>query len=128
MRPVAMAQGLHSAHQFAPARVFYKFHPFFDHEVSVIRTLRSGGKSVIVQVGDSDLKIAVPAWMLDQAHCQPLALKDKACIDLDALLQLREIVDLHLGGPVAENMGSHPTALKGERHGQEPSADSSANT
>lgn len=122
------ARSSHTAHQLNRSRVFYKFHPFFDHEISAIRTLRSGGESVIVRISDNDLRIAVPAWMLDQAHCKSMVLKDEPRIQLDALRQLREIVDLHVGHLIANNMSSHSTERTGERHGQESLTDSPADT
>lgn len=91
---MSVSRPSHTAHQLVRSRVFYKFHPFFDCEVSVIRRLRSGDEAFIVQIDNSDLRIAVPAWMLDQAHCQSLVLKNRPCVELNALRQLREIVDL----------------------------------
>jgi hypothetical protein len=93
----------------------------------VIRTLRAGGESVIVQIGDGDLRIAVPQWMLDQSHCRMLILMEHARVDLDALRQLREIVDLQLDRLRGNNMGSHPIEPTGEHHGQGPTTDSPTN-
>jgi hypothetical protein len=115
----------HTAHQLGSARIFYRFHPFFCREVSVIRRLRADDSAVIVQVADSELKISVPGWMLERSFCDHLVLEAAARVDVNALRQLREIVDLQSAALRVDNMGSH--SATGEPHGHEPSADSSAN-
>ena len=83
---------------------------------------------MIVEVVDSELRICVPGWMLDQSFCDGLSLQENAQLELNALRELRGIIDLQLAPSVGNNIGSHPTAAKGERHGKEPSADSTAGT
>ena len=94
----------------------------------MIRRLRADESSVIVEVVDSELRIAVPGWMLDQSFCDSLRLQENARIELEALRELREVVDLQLATLVGDNMGSQSTAAKGERHGKEPSADATTGT
>ena len=64
--------------------------------------------------------------MLDQSFCDGLSLQGNVQLDLNSLRELRGIVDLQLGASLDNNMGSHPRAVKGQRHGKEPSADSTA--
>jgi hypothetical protein len=96
--------------------------------VFVVRRLRADDSSVIVEVIDSELRISVPGWMLDESFCDGLSLQENARLELTALRELRGIVDLQFAMGLGDNMGSQSTAAKGEHHGKEPSADSTAGT
>ena len=91
----------HTAHQSGTVTVLYRFHPFFQATVTVVRTSnRTNEPSVLVRVepfddepSDSpDLRIVIPCWMLDQTACHSVRLCDKPVIQLSALLQLKQLV------------------------------------
>jgi hypothetical protein len=47
---------------------------------------------VIVSLEDG-LRIAIPKWMLDQAYCAALPAEPKPRLSLQALVDLRELID-----------------------------------
>jgi hypothetical protein len=95
------------------ARIHYRFHPFFDRQVTVLRTIRRGDiPAMIVRIdplqGEEDaeeLHISIPGWMLDEEACLRVVLDaNTARIAIDALLRLRTLVDSGL------------MVAKGDRH------------
>jgi hypothetical protein len=95
------------------ARILYRFHPFFDRQVTVLRTIRRGEiPAMIVRVeplqGEDDseeLRISIPLWMLDDATCSRIVVNaNGGRIAIDALLRLRTLVDSGL------------MVAKGDRH------------
>jgi hypothetical protein len=84
------AKRQHTAHQ--SARIYYRHHPFFDQEVQIVRTIRLTNPSVIVRFEDG-LRIAIPRWMLDAAYCAALPEKSTARLSLQALVELRDLID-----------------------------------
>jgi len=70
----------------------------------------------MIRVIDADLKISVPAWMLDQSVCSSMAIEGIAMIALSSLRDLRESVDLQLAAISANNIGSQ--IASGEPDGQ----------
>ena len=82
----------HTTHQLGPRKIAYRFHPFFERQVEVIRRLRAHEEpAVIVQV-EGDGRIAVPCWMLDQSVCESLELAEEPRISIEALLQLNDLI------------------------------------
>ena len=84
------------------ARIKYRFHPFFDRQVTVLRTVRRGDMpAMIVRIdplqGDEDaeeLHISVPSWMLDEEACARVVMDaNNPRIAIHALLRLRTLVD-----------------------------------
>ena len=82
----------HTAHQSQRARICYRHHPFFDHDVEIIRSLRQSEPSVIIRLDDG-LRIAIPNWMLDAVYCSSLSDLRTPRIAIHALCQLRELLD-----------------------------------
>jgi hypothetical protein len=122
----------HTAHQLGRTRIFYRFHPYFEREVDVVRALRREGEPCFIvrldgDTGDRDLSIAVPGWMLDPVACQDLAIQPTARLDIDSLLRLRQLVDLHSRTQI-EDAGSCSKNPPGGNDGPEPdhSAETSA--
>ena len=65
---------------------------------------------------DPELRIVVPGWMLDETACSMIIVRDKPQIQLQALVQLRELVD-QLVLPTGEGHGdSGSIEAKGDRH------------
>ena len=83
----------HTTHQLGPIRIAYRFHPFFDHEVRVIRGLRAREEPAVIVEIDEDLRIAVPCWMLDALCCRSMVIEEQPRISIDALVQLRDLID-----------------------------------
>ena len=77
----------------------------------------------MIRIVDVDLKISVPAWMLDPVVCEDLVLEDISKIELNAIQQLREAVDLQWAVISVNNEGSQ--FVTGEPDGQAPSTNSS---
>ena len=42
---------------------------------------------------EADLRLMVPSWMLDEGCCQAVTVEKKARIAVDALLELRALLD-----------------------------------
>ena len=116
----------HTACQLGAARIVYRFHPFFDRQVSVLRTIRLGDEpAVVVRVEaldadpgseDSQLRISVPCWMLDEAACAKVVVGDVPRIEVDALMRLRRFLD-----QLGKTSGGEPSVsgvmmAKGDRH------------
>ena len=93
------------------------------------RTTRCGVPAVLVRVeraedesaDDSELRIVVPDWMLDELACSKVVVRDKPQIELQALLRLGEVVD-RLQAPTddqptgQERDDSSSLKAKGDRH------------
>ena len=78
----------------------------------------------MIRIVDVDLKISVPAWMLDRLACRDMIHQSVARIELNAIQELREVVDLQLAVISANNEGSQ--FITGEPNGESLSTDSSA--
>ncbi len=74
-------------------RFAYRFHPFFGHEVRVIRRLRAGVDTMVIVQGEPDLRIVAPDWMLDEGCCAAMVVEGCARISVEALVDLRGLVD-----------------------------------
>jgi hypothetical protein len=105
-------------------KIVYRFHPFFDYEVTVLRRTRHGGEAaVLVQVdhreedrSDPELRISVPVWMLDQAACWTVVARDLPRIDVNALVHLRTLVDGLAKSAGQDTDASGSMMAKGDRH------------
>jgi hypothetical protein len=104
----------------------YRFHPFFNRQVAVLRRIRNGDQpAVIVLVEpletdaedeESQLRISVPCWMLDEAACASIVSRDVPRIDGDALVSLQGLLD-QLGMPSGQpHAESGSMMAKGDRH------------
>jgi hypothetical protein len=108
------------------AAIVYRFHPFFDRQITVLRRIRQGDHpAVIVRVipqdsqpesEDSELRINVPCWMMDSAACGKVQLSDQPRIDVDALCKLRRLVDQFFKASSNAKGSSGPMMAKGDRH------------
>jgi hypothetical protein len=114
----------HTACQLGRARIIYRFHPFANKDVTVLRRTRYGGDpAVLVRVehddknsDDPELRVVVPCWMLDQAACSAVVVRDTPRINIDALNHLRQLVDQFAKTSGQENGDSVPMTAKGDRH------------
>ena len=113
----------HTTHQLGPRKIAYRFHPFFDREVQVIRKLRAYEEAALLVQVDDDVRIAIPCWMLDQSVCEPMELSEKPRISIESLLQLNDLITQRTslvkedgtgrGSNVDEREATRPTTTKG---------------
>lgn len=93
----------------------------------MLRTFsRSDVPAVLVQVVNArddvddanarELKIAVPCWMLDQTACSVVVVQEKPRLRIEALLQLRGLVDRLVSAVAERQPESHGSNAKGDRH------------
>ena len=86
-----------TAHSLYPAKICYRYHPCHGVEVERIRYLRRGGDAPIVIVRLPDgLQLAIPEWMLNPEICERLRTEARPRISLDALVELRPLIDAQL--------------------------------
>jgi len=83
-----------TAHSLYPAKISYRYHPCHGVEVERIRYLRRGGDAPIVIVKLPDgLQLAIPEWMLNPEICERLRTEARPRISLDALVELRTLIN-----------------------------------
>ena len=86
-----------TAHSLYPAKICYRYHPCHGVEVERIRYLRRGGDAAIVIVRlPHGLQLAIPEWMLSPEICERLRTEAGPRISLDALIELRTLIDAQL--------------------------------
>ena len=65
---------------------------------------------------DDGLRVATPAWMLDEVWCRAMRLEERPRISVAALLLLRDLVDLQVTSPGDNNSVSGFMEVKGDCH------------
>jgi hypothetical protein len=75
-----------------------------------VRRFRRVAADILIVALADGLQLAVPAWMLDPAACEPLCVTATPRISLSALRQLRTLLDAQaLGtGPAPPYAGASP--------------------
>ena len=87
----------HTTHKLGPGRIAYRFHPFFDREVRVVRRLRAQETpTVIVEVVDENFRFALPCWMLDSLVCNSFTVETDPQLPVEALISLRTFLDTQI--------------------------------
>jgi hypothetical protein len=82
----------HTAHKSPLAKIYYRFHPDFGKEVTIIRRFHiMAGNNVQIRLPDGT-QLAVPDWMLDEQACQDVRECDRPCITIPALTHLRRLL------------------------------------
>ena len=73
--------------------VAYRFHPWYGQDVVVIREINKGGQSFVHgHLVDSELILAVPSWMFEEALCSSFRELDTPEVDCKAIHQLRVLL------------------------------------
>jgi hypothetical protein len=109
----------HTTHDPHSIKICYRFHPFNGVEVEVIRFLRiSRSVILIVKLLPGGTQIAVPEWMLNPQFCDRLSIEDKPRISIDALMDLRRLIDAQSLSSAAK-APAHAESPAGELHGQQ---------
>lgn len=101
LRGLRSASGKHShtAHVSGTAKIYYPHHPNCGQAVTLVRRCASFGPGLVqveLPLGD---QLLVADWMLDEHSCYGMDVVAEPRLDIAALLELRELVDLHLSRP-----------------------------
>lgn len=89
----------HTAHVSGTAKIYYPHHPNCGQAVTLVRRCASFGPGLVqveLPLGD---QLLVADWMLDEHSCYGMDVVAEPRLDIAALLELRELVDLHLSRP-----------------------------
>jgi hypothetical protein len=82
-----------TAHDLSTAKICYRHHPCYGVEVEVVRHLRRIGSAILIVRLPDGLQLAVPEWMLSQQVCRHLTDEIEPRIAIDALEELRRLID-----------------------------------
>jgi hypothetical protein len=82
-----------TTHDSYSAKIYYRFHPFYGTEVEVIRHLRRSEPAILILKLPGGAQLAVPEWMLLPQVCDRLVIETEPRISIDALIDLRALVD-----------------------------------
>lgn len=59
----------------------------------MIRRLRADSDPSVIVQSQEDLRILIPIWMLDEAHCREMATESRPRVSVAALAALRALID-----------------------------------
>jgi hypothetical protein len=82
-----------TTHDLHTTKICYRFHPFYGVEVEVVRYLRRTESAVLIVRLPGGAQLALPEWMLNSQACDRLSYEERPRIALDALLDLRRLID-----------------------------------
>src|SRR5215472_2473091 len=66
-----------TTHDLLSRKICYRFHPFHDVEVELVRYLRKTDSSILVVKLPGGVQVAIPEWMLNPQVCDQLKSEDK---------------------------------------------------
>jgi len=89
------ARRSHTAHRLHTATVWYQCHPFYGTEVEVIRHLRKSESAILIVRLPGGSQIALPDWMMMPEVCDRFTNEAEPRIAIDALFDLRRLIDSH---------------------------------
>jgi hypothetical protein len=120
----ASAKHSHTTHVSGTAKIYYPHHPNCGQAVTLVRRCASFGPGLVqVELPQGD-QLLVADWMLDEHSCYGMDVMAEPRLDIAALLELRELVDLHLSRP--ENaVASEASSTGGASREPTPSGSSS---
>jgi hypothetical protein len=96
---LAAGKHSHTAHVSGTAKIHYPHHPSCGQTVSLVRRCASFGTDLVqVELPRGD-QLLVADWMLDEHGCYGMDVAAEPMLAIAALLELRELVDLHLSQP-----------------------------
>jgi len=107
----------HTTHDPQSTKICYRFHPLYGAEVEVIRCLRKSASVILIVKLPRGMQIAVPEWMLNPQICDQLKTEDKPRISVDALTDLRRLIDAQSfqNAPKDRSCAESPTGGKDAR-------------
>ena len=83
----------HTTHDPHSTKICYRFHPFYGVEVEVIRFLRKSESVILIVKLPGGSQIALPEWMMIPQVCDRLTIGEQPRISIDALIDLRRLID-----------------------------------
>lgn len=115
-----------TAHHGKTARIEYRYHPLFGREVQVVRRYpREGADGVLIALPDGS-HCVIPGWMLQAATCACLVDAPTPRISIDALLDLRSVLDSQsTPADSAADDGDASRAEEGDDHADSADSDAS---
>jgi len=81
-----------------------------------VRRLKAEESPGVVVEFEDGLRIATPCWMLDDVWCRAMRLEEQPRISVDALLLLRDLVDLQVASPSENDSVCGLMVIKGDCH------------
>jgi hypothetical protein len=89
-----LGQWSYNAHKVENVKVHYPWHPLFKKkEITVLQTIKRGGKNYYLVRLNQTSCILLPHWMTNKIYCQRFVLKQDANCSVSALLCLRRLLD-----------------------------------
>lgn len=84
---------LHTTHKSSTGRIYYRFHPDFGTEVTILFRYRPiAGNNVRIRLPEG-CEVGIPEWMLDEQACLNLFEVDRPVISIRALTHLGRLLD-----------------------------------
>jgi hypothetical protein len=99
------ARPSHTAHELQPAKICYRYHPLYGAEVEVTRHLRRTESAILIIKPPGGVQVAVPDWMLNPQVCDRFSNEAEPRVSMDALFQLRRLIDVHRHGEPPKDDG-----------------------
>jgi hypothetical protein len=99
------ARPSHTAHDLHPTKICYRCHPFCGVEVEVIRHLRRVDSIILIVRLPGGTQVAVPDWMLSAQICDQFTDETDPRVSIDALFDLRRLIDGHHLGKASKDHG-----------------------
>jgi len=100
-----VARPSHTAHDLHATQICYRCHPFYGVEVEVIRHLRRIDSVILIVRLPSGTQLAVPDWMLSPQVCDRFTNEAEPRVSIDALLNLRRLIDAYHLGEASKDHG-----------------------
>jgi len=85
----------HTAHDSQVTKIYYRCHPFYGVEVEVVRQLRKLDSEILIIRLPEGAQVAIPDWMLSPQVCDRFTNEAEPRISIDALFDLRRLIDAH---------------------------------
>ena len=100
----------------ARVTVHYRFHPLCGRELEIISTPRSADGGAVMVADPTGRRLKIPCWMLS-TEAGELGLTAQAVVGVRALLNLAELLKVHLSPPEAATRSDSlsPTSVSAER-------------
>jgi len=111
----------HTAHDLHSTRICYQCHPFCGVEVEIVRHLRRIDSVILIIRLPGGAQIAIPDWMLSPQVCDRFTNEAEPRVSIDALFDLRRLIDAHHLGKASKDHGCAESPLGGKNAQQRKS-------
>ena len=102
---IRCARPSHTAHDLHSTKICYRCHPFCGVAVEVIRHLRRIDSVILIVRLPGGTQVAVPDWMLSPQICDQFTNETDPRVSIDALFDLRRLIDAHHLGKASKDHG-----------------------